>query len=165
MLPCFLSLLSATHVSLPEIDDGAVEIRRAPHLHRHVLAAAAAVRKGEREVIRGARARREGCRRERGTLLDGFESQGTKKAILDDRNVPIYKVFPGYFPRKTSDHGCDYFTTDAAKCCIFQSSTHSTASRATIGVGIINRRERVVRAMPPLNAFLNVARYPQSHSP
>ena len=98
------SLLSATHVSLPEIDDGAVEIRRAPHLHRHVLAATiAAVREGEREVVRGACARREGCSRERRTLLDGFESQGTKKAILGDRNVPIYKVFPGYFPHKMSD--------------------------------------------------------------
>ena len=74
-----------------------MEIRRAPHLHRHVLATAAiaaAVREGEREVVRGACARREGCSRERRTLLDGFESQGTKKAILGDRNVPIYKLFP-----------------------------------------------------------------------
>ena len=50
--------VSATHVSLSEIDDGAVEIRRAADLNSHILTAADAVREREREVVRGARARR-----------------------------------------------------------------------------------------------------------
>ena len=59
----------SAHVSLSEIDDGAVEIGRAADLNRHIFtataadaAAAVAVREREREVVRGARARRKRCK-------------------------------------------------------------------------------------------------------